>query len=377
MKLAWSLAAMGVGLALGLSPARADNEFLAPVVKVMNEGGATPAAAAAAPTVNCIDGGCNTGCATGNQSNSCCTVYTPQMIGSDLPSNIYAGTFFANQFVAGYGLLPQVQRGSFKVADNESPAPADRFFVTYSYYNNVRAPATQFGILGFQNGLPVIGLVNRQVSTDVHRQTFGFEKTFLGGDASIGIRMNAIQQDGDIQDDEFGDTTIIGKYALINREDLLISIGIAVTAPTGTANAGALGAPYRSVLIQPYSGFIWNRDRLFVQGFNSIITSTDSRDPNFGTYDIGLGYRLYQGNNCKDGWLTYVIPTAEAHANLPTTKEGWANRVDYALPDSLITTLGVHFGLCGKANLTIGAGCPVSGPKLYDVSGLAQLNWRF
>ena len=371
MKFGWSLAAIGVGLALGLTPVRADNEFLAPVVRVMNENGVAPAAAAGAPTVNCADGGCAAPAASCN--TSCCNVFTPQMIGSDLPSNIYAGTFFANQFVAGYGLLPQVQRGSFKVADNESPAPTDRFFVTYSYYNNVRAPAVQLGAL--PNG--GFGLVNRQVSTDVHRQTFGFEKTFLGGDASIGVRMNTIQQDGDIQDDEFGDTTIIGKYALINREDLLFSIGIGVTTPTGTANAGALGAPYRSVLIQPYSGFIWNRDRLFVQGFNSIITSTDSRDPNFGTYDIGLGYRLYQAANCKDGWLTYIIPTAEAHANLVSTKQGWANRVDYALPDSLITTLGVHFGLCGKANLTIGAGCPVSGPKLYDVSGLAQLNWRF
>src|SRR5947208_2441581 len=85
----------------------------------------------------------------------------------------------------------------------------------------------------------------------------------------------------------------------------------------------------------------------------TLIFSTNDNDPKFATYDLGVGYRLYQAENCKDGWLSYVIPTAELHANLPVSKEGFANRIDFALPDSLIATAGVHVGLGCKANLLI------------------------
>mgnify|MGYP001210441422 CR=1 FL=1 len=369
MKLRWSLTALGMSVALGLTPARAENEFLAPVVRVMADGGAV----AQPPAVNCADGGCQPAAGCGGTT---CTVFTPQMIGNDLVTNVYAGNVFNNRTNNGYGLLAQPQRGSFKISDNESPAPVDRWFLTYTYFNRVTAPALQFGVVQGPNG-PGIGLVPQPVNTDVHRETFGFEKTFLNGDASIGIRMGVVQQDGDIQNDSFSDTTIIGKYYLIKRDNLLVSVGLAVTAPTGVQNPGAFGPAYRSVLFQPYSGFIWNRDRIYVHGFNSTIFSTNDNDPSFGTYDLGIGYRLYQVDDAKDRWLTYIIPTGELHANIPVTKEGWAGRTDFALPDNCTTTLGVHFGLCGKANLTIGAGCPVSGPKLYDVSGIAQLNWRF
>ena len=45
---------------------------------------------------------------------------------------------------------------AFKVAENESPLPTDRLFVTYNFYSRV---------LGTQ---------------DIHRETLGVEKTFLG-----------------------------------------------------------------------------------------------------------------------------------------------------------------------------------------------------
>jgi hypothetical protein len=381
MKLGWSLAAIGTSLALGIGSASAgEPNWLAPVVRVEGDGAAAApsAAASGAPAVamptgqgvgqDC-NGGCNQGC---NTCGGCCEIFNPPMIGNDLPANTYNGQFLRNNPFA-YALVPQVQRGAFKISDNESPRPEDRVFAYYTYFNRVSFPG--FEVVPTPFGAATVG---RAFNTDVHRETFGFEKTFLGGDASIGVRMNVIQQDGDVQDDDFGDTTIIGKYTLINRENLLVSIGLAVTAPTGTANAGgAGGGTYRSVLFQPYSGFIWNRERFYVQGFNAFIVSTDDRDPRFATYDLGAGYRLYQSECCKDHWLSYVIPTAEVHANLPTTKEGFANRLDTALPDSLITTVGVHIGLGCKANLAIGAGLPLSGPKLYDVSGMAQLNWRF
>ena len=56
----------------------------------------------------------------------------------------------------------------------------DRFFVTYNYFNNVHAPA-----LRVQNGF----LTQERIGYDVHRETYGFEKTFLDGIASVGLRL--------------------------------------------------------------------------------------------------------------------------------------------------------------------------------------------
>ncbi len=56
-------------------------------------------------------------------------------------------------------------RLSFKIAENESPRPVDRVFVTYNYYNDV--DVFHFG----------------SSRSDLHREMIGFEKTFLGGDA--------------------------------------------------------------------------------------------------------------------------------------------------------------------------------------------------
>jgi hypothetical protein len=373
MKLGWSLAAIGTSLALGLSVARAAEPNMAPVIRVDGDAAAAPSGTPAVtlPPGESCGQGCGQGCGQncGNNCGGCCEIFNPPMLGNDLPANTYNGTFLRN--ANGYGLAPQVQRGAFKISDNESPRPTDRGFVYFTFFNRVTSPGLTF--------LPAPGVpaAARDLNTDVYRETVGFEKTFLNGDASIGLRVSVIQQDGDVQDDDFGDMTIITKYALINRSNLLVSVGLALTVPTGSANAGGFGSDYRSVLFQPYTGFIWNRERFYIHGFNAIIFSTNDNDPKFATYDIGVGYRLYQAECCKDRWLNYVIPTAEIHANLPVSKEGFANRDQFALPDSLITTLGVNIGLGCNANLGLGAGVPLSGPKLYDISALAQLNWRF
>lgn len=66
-------------------------------------------------------------------------------------------------------VLPIVtQYGALKIAENESPLPQDRVFLTYNYYSEV-------------------------LDSDFHRETLGFEKTFLGGEASIGLRVPAFE----------------------------------------------------------------------------------------------------------------------------------------------------------------------------------------
>jgi hypothetical protein len=37
----------------------------------------------------------------------------------------------------------------------------------------------------------------------------------------------------------------------------------------------------------------------------------------------------------------------------------------------------VQIGLFGPSTLTLGVGTPVTGPRLFNVEAIAQLNWRF
>jgi len=118
----------------------------------------------------------------------------------------------------------------FKISDNESPRPQDRFFSSFNFFNNVEGAANKS--LGGDAG-----------TINVYRQIIGFEKTFLDGNASVGIRLpfNLLDASnsgtaglggtfGDI-----GDLTLILKALLWEDREMgfLISAGVAVTVPTG------------------------------------------------------------------------------------------------------------------------------------------------
>ena len=45
--------------------------------------------------------------------------------------------------------------------------------------------------------------------------------------------------------------------------------------------------------------------------------------------------------------------------------------------DLLTLVGGIQIGLFGPSTLTLGVGTPVTGPRLFDVEAIAQLNWRF
>src|SRR5262249_47653896 len=113
---------------------------------------------------------------------------------------------------------PIVSGGAFRIAENESPRPVDRVFATYNYFGN----ANTFGGRDF----------------DLHREVFGFEKTFLGGDASFGLRAPVQQRtggDGANTIDGFADLSFLFKYAFLNDAETgdVLSAGLVLTIPTG------------------------------------------------------------------------------------------------------------------------------------------------
>src|SRR5262249_43411275 len=157
-----------------------------------------------------------------------------------------------------------IARGAFKIADNESPRPQDRVFLTYNYFNNINGSLNP----------PGAG------QTDGHRELLGFEKTFLGGDASFELRLPFLQLTGDPggRDTGIGDLTLILKYALINDRPggNCVSAGLALTLPTGN-NFAPEGIPsFRDdVLFQPFVGYILARDQWYVHGFTSLVVPTN------------------------------------------------------------------------------------------------------
>ncbi len=269
------------------------------------------------------------------------------------------------------GALPvNTARGAFKIGENESPRPVDRVYLTYNYFHDVN------GSLRVP-GLPV---------TDVHRETLGFEKTFLQGDASIGFRLPLLQVTGpdNLNRSTVGDLTIISKFALINnpfeptddgsiRGGEVLSVGLAVTVPTGgAATFSAQNPEIHPTVIQPYIGGIKTFRRSYTQFFTSVTVPTDRRDTTYLFNSLQAGYLLYRSPDATR-IITSVTPLAEVHVNTPLN-----NRGIYRLPvgayDVVSFTAGTTFGLGRRSFLNVGTNVPFTGPRPYSIEGMAHLN---
>ncbi|MEM9187031.1 MAG: hypothetical protein AAGB00_11095 [Planctomycetota bacterium] len=111
--------------------------------------------------------------------------------------------------------------GRTRLQDNNSAMPQDRVFFDYSYFHN--AALTAGGV-------------------DVSRFAPGVEKTFLGGMASVevrvpfGVTFNSDQVSGaapDTSSFEFGNVVVAPKVLLSSDPDLAIAVGMGVALPTG------------------------------------------------------------------------------------------------------------------------------------------------
>jgi hypothetical protein len=263
--------------------------------------------------------------------------------------------------------IPLASRSSFKISENESPRPVDRFFLTYNYYNDLR------GLTTTDNGSVVTPRF------DVHREIVGFEKTFLDQNASIGMRLPIFEEtgDGNPNINNIGDLSVVFKYAFVNDRSTgnVWSAGMVVTAPTGPNFLVIEGQSVHPVILQPFTGYIVNLDRWYVQGFFSVAVPTDERDVTLMENDLGVGYRLLERHH-GEAALNYLIPTLEAHVTTPLNHRG-INSVPIGFPDIVDLTTGVHMGLFDRSDLALGVATPLTGPKPYSVEALVYFNWRF
>jgi hypothetical protein len=249
-------------------------------------------------------------------------------------------------------ILTYVARSAFKITDDESPRPQDRVFLRYNYFNDVG-----------------------EVGTDIHREVIGFEKTFLDGNASIGMRLPFVEIQGDptVRQNGVGDLSIIFKYALINNCDThnVLSAGMVLTVPTGSKFEPEFSPDIHPVLFQPWVGGIYNLGSAYIQGFSSVLIPAQTSDVTLLFNDLGVGYYVYRCQD-NDSLLTFIAPTVETHVTTPLN-----HRSDKPVPDIVDLTYGVTLGIGCRSTLALGFVTPLTGPSPFDFEGQAYLNLKF
>ena len=292
---------------------------------------------------------------------------TPIPPGVPRPGNNPA--FLTGRSVA--AIVPAVR--GFKIADNQYPRPVDRVWVSFNYFNGVNSG------LNSELGAPI---KNMQVYSEI----FGFEKTFLDQQASIGFRIpvNTLTITSGFPGlsgthTSTGNFSSFFKYVLWqdNRGNL-ISGGVDMSFPTGPTNfAGYPSAQgINSFEFQPFLGYIYQRDPYYVQGFSSISVPTDRNLATMYYFDIALGYYVYRSQNPR-ALISAIVPVFETHLNIPLNWAGFQPRFIGSTPDVVDLTFGVNVGVAGRAMISTAYVCSVTGPQPFNGELALLLNVPF
>jgi len=260
--------------------------------------------------------------------------------------------------------LPLAGRYSgVQIVDNDNPRPVDRVYFGYNFYSDVGASLNPSTIGG----------------SDVQRQTAGFEKTFLNGDASFGMRLPFIQQFGPqgFGAQDVGDLNLLFKYAFINNRETgnVASLGFVLTTPTGGGGDVILSdgqlAPH-SYLFQPWAGFVRVMGRGYVQGISNLIVPSNGQDVTLWGNSLGAGYWLYR--NPGDRLIQGIVPVVEFHVRTPLNARDPNGSIYFM--DQVNMTTGVHFRMA-KATISGALSIPLVGPRPWDVEAMGFINYRF
>jgi hypothetical protein len=268
---------------------------------------------------------------------------------------------------------------SFKISDNQSPMPQDRFYFTFNYFSNLNS------------------VLNRRFQSSVdelraYRYIFGVEKTFDEGRGSIGIQLplDSLTAESTISGafaKQAGSSTSLNNISIFSKYVLksdpatgsLISAGLAVTPTTGPDTFA--GARYlngvNDTTVQPFIGYLWRRDRFYLHGFLALDVPTSIRDVTMVYNDIGIGYYLYRNSN-PYGFLMSLVPTFEVHVNDPLTHRDYNNPQDISgTADVVNFTYGLNAVIGQSSVLTFGVVTPVTNPRPFDYEIVTLINVRF
>jgi hypothetical protein len=272
---------------------------------------------------------------------------------------------------AGHSFYPGLN--GFKISENMSPRPQDRFFVSFEYFNNVNdAVDTRLNVP-----------INR---IKAYREFFGFEKTFNDGMGSIGLRFPIDSVTANSPGNVFstppsttvGNMDIFAKYILAQNTQTgsLVSVGLSVQPPTGPGNFA--GAPYlngiNSIYFQPFLGYIYNWRNWYLHGFCAFDFPASPQDVTMMYNDVGIGYYLYRSDNPLS-WVTRVAPTFEVHVNNPINHRDVFNPHDISgTPDVVNFTYGLNVLFGQRVMLSAAYINCVSSPQVFNSEFALLLN---
>jgi len=278
-------------------------------------------------------------------------------------------------------VVPSIR--GMKISEDQSPRPQDRIYFSFNYFQGVNDQVNQKlqAPIGY---------------TQIFRYILGFEKTFMDGQGSVGIRapLDSINATSNVprQFGNFGGTStavdnmsVYAKYILLeNRENgNLLSGGLAVTPPTGPgkfAGFNSFASIVNTTSFQPFLGYIVNSGRFYVHGFFAVDVPATSQDVTLLYNDVGFGYFLIKPDpkSSLDPLISMVAPTFEVHVTDPLNHRGALNPRDpVGMADIVDFTYGINIGIYSRTLLTLGIVTPVTSPKPYDFEAMAFLNFYF
>jgi hypothetical protein len=286
----------------------------------------------------------------------------------------------------------------FKVAEDFSPFPQDRFLFNYHHFNNA------------------VSNRNDQ-SVDVDRFVLGFEKTFFTGRSSVELRVPFAQGLAATQPDpftgtrrgvEFGDLSLSLKGLIYRGWRNAVSGGLSMTFPTGPKGrllyySGETQYEIKntSFHLQPYlAHWVAPHDCLFLQsvvqldfdttGYDITEFDTSGSEMSTGTLkqqnllyaDFSGGVWLYR--NAYAPCLNGIAGIVELHY---TTTLNDAEKVlglgnPYNRLDYLHLTSGLHFQLFRRSTFRVAASAPLRSGDFnedrgFDAEVVAQWNTHF
>jgi hypothetical protein len=278
-------------------------------------------------------------------------------------------------------VIPSIR--DIKISENQSPRPQDRVYFAFNYFQGV-------------NDAVNTRLQSPIGYTQVFRYIGGIEKTFLDGEASIGLRapLDSVtantatsRASGNFggTSTAVGDLSIYGKYVLLeNRETgSLLSGGFAVTAPTGPGRFAGFDtyAPSpHGTSFQPFIGYIYNAGRLYFHGFTIVDVTTTGHDPVLLYNDFGLGYFILRPdpNAMSMPLISMIVPTFEVHVTDPLNhRNPFSLRDPAGMTDIVNLTYGINIGIFERTLVTFGVVTPVTSPKPFDFEAMAFVNYFF
>jgi hypothetical protein len=283
-----------------------------------------------------------------------------------------------------------------KIAENYTPAPRNRLFATYHFFNDV-----------FQGE-----------AGDVNRYTVGFESTYWDENRSVELRVpfaytiDSRQLDDPVtaKNTELGNLTVTLKNVLLARDNWLLSGGLGISVPTADDNQVARPGDMREILrveneavhLLPFLGLMAApSDRIFIQSFAQLDIDSNGntvrgdlmamnlkqigviQDPTLLFLDASFGYWLY--DEPEGECLTGVAPIVELHYTTTLNEADLVKRDGFTVGDLsrnfniLNLTLGTHFEFYDRCSLRPGFVIPLrdGDDQQFDFEFFLQANLGF